>query len=517
MSRRALLLALVLAYAAGFRLLVLNRPFEYDAEGAGCLNGVLARSYSRFGWSTTHGMPVLSIRPAPGTPIVFYPDHPPLLPLLIFPFYAWFGVGAWQTRLPISLITVAAVYALYRLLSEAGSHRVGLIAAAMFAAVPMTLYFGGFPDVVGMPLIFLVLLTTVGYLRFHRAPAFNTFVLFVAAFAVAGLCDWPAYVIVPVFCGHFVATRPRSEWRWIVWFGVAACALFAALYLYITFATHSPWNWMTPLFARRSGFAGGYSFTFRQWLKAAAADNLTYHTWPLLIASAIWAGTFGFRLRGSQPATTVARLLLMWGGLYVLIGSKALYDHEWAWLPVTPGLVVATALLMDWAIVRSEPHKLATAGWIVALLVAMFASWSAYTTFRRLYPAEAMQAFSPIELGQAIQAAAPDDDDVALLVGGEEAEAQIWFYGDRPVRTRVWSVEDFERRVNDETVDLLFDFDDQPWRATATGIVFPKIFAQDFFRLRSYLLQHYPLTPLPPALVDKFEVFKLRVSVGSGF
>ena len=139
MNRKTALLAVVLIYAVSFRLLVLNRPFDYDAEGSGCLNGVLARSYLRFDWAQSRGMPILSLDPAHATPIVFYPDHPPLLPLLIVPFYALFGVGAWQTRLPVAILTIAAILALYRMVARAANERIALLAAAVFAAMPMML------------------------------------------------------------------------------------------------------------------------------------------------------------------------------------------------------------------------------------------------------------------------------------------------------------------------------------------------------------------------------------------
>jgi 4-amino-4-deoxy-L-arabinose transferase-like glycosyltransferase len=331
MNRRLVLLSIVLIYTATFRLLVLNRSFEYDPEGSGCLNALLARSYLRFDLTRSHGMPVLSLAPAPAMPIVFYPDHPPLLPLLIVPFYARFGVGEWQTRLPISLMTIAAVFVLYRLLSCFATERVGLIAAAVFAATPMTLYFGGFPDVDGLPLILFVLLVLDRYLHFHRAAGVHTLVPLVGAFVLAGACDWPAYVMVPVMAGHFLATRPRNAWPWVLAFAVVACALFAFIYVYIALATGSPWNWMVPLFSRRSGFGVRNPFTLRQWLNAAIRFNRTYHTLPLLVASALWVAGFGVRLRGSLPGATVARLLLAWGALSVLIGRTALYDHEWAW------------------------------------------------------------------------------------------------------------------------------------------------------------------------------------------
>lgn len=511
MSWNRLLLAIVVLYTGGFRLLVLDRPFEYDAEGAGCLYGLLARNYLRFDWAQTYGIPVLTVGHPPGAPIVFYPDHPPLVPLLIVPIYAMFGVGEWQTRLPISLVTVAAVYVLYRLLAGVGTPRAGVTAAALFAATPMTLYFGGFPDVIGMPLVLFVLLSVIGYLHFHRDPGFTTFVPFVAAFMLAGLCDWPAYIIVPVFLAHFVATRPRGQWPWIVAFCFTACVLFAALYVYIALATNSPWDWMAPLFSRRSAIVGQNRFTLTQWLAAAMAFNRTYHTLPLLVATSLWLVMFGVRIRRSQPGATVARLLIAWGVLYVLIGSKAVYDHEWVWSLLTPGIVAATALLIDAMLHTAEQRGFAkAAGGIVALVLVLFASWTGYTTFRMLYPIAGDRPFHPMELGRAIQAAAPDSTNVALLVTGEEAEPQLWFYGDRPLRTRVWSIPDFQRRLHDDTVDLVYEFDVQPWKGAATGIVFPRVWGHDLATFRAYLAQRYPLTPLPADVANKFEVFDLR-------
>ena len=137
----------------------------------------------------------------------------------------------------------------------------------------MILTFGGMPDVIGTPLILFVLLSVITYLRFHNGPRASTLVPFLAAFALAGLCDWPAFVIVPVFVAHFAMTRPRTERRWIVAFGAGASALFAALYVYIALTTDSPWYWMLQLFARHSSVAGGQDFTLTQWLAARSRST----------------------------------------------------------------------------------------------------------------------------------------------------------------------------------------------------------------------------------------------------
>jgi hypothetical protein len=496
-NRHHLLLGLVLLYAASFRFAVLNRPFDYDAEGSGSLNGVLARSYLRFDWAHTHGMPVLSLDPARAPEIVSYPDHPPLVPLLIVPSYRFFGVGEWQTRLPIALTTLGAIVALYQLLACVASPRVGLIAAALFAATPMTLYFGGFADVVGMPLLLVTLLALYAYLRFNRSPGLQTFSLCLAAFALAGICDWPAFVLAPILAAHFFATRPRREWPWMLAFGIAACTWFAIVYAYITVATHYSWTWMADLITRRSALVGGHDYTWREWLAMAANINTTFHTLPLVAGAAIWAATFGVRRRPPSGAT-VARLLLAWAAVYALIGGKALYDHEWAWCVLTPGIVVAAALLLD-----------VLPGVVIALAVLAFAAWTTFTTFRSFYPAERDRPFTPMQMAAAVEVAAPDGRDVALIVG-DDTQAQLWFYGDRLLRSGIWSVEDFQCRLDDRTVDLPYNFDVQPWAARATGVVFPKIWSRTFADLHAYLRARYPLAPLSPALSAMFDVFDVR-------
>jgi hypothetical protein len=376
----------------------------------------------------------------------------------------------------------------------------------------MTLYFGGMPDVIGMPLILFILLSVSGYLRFHREPRLSTFVPFLAAFTIAGLCDWPAYVIVPVFVGHFIVTRPRTKWPWILGFGVTAVALFVAMYVYITLATHSPWTWMLPLFVRHSAMAKDSQFTLPQWLTAAAAINRTFHTLPLMIGCGFWFLTFGCRLRRTQRGATIARLLLAWGTLCLLLGSDAAYDHSWMWLVLTPGVAVSTALLIEGWFHATERSRFAPVMSLsVSLIAVMFASWTGYTTFKRLYPTIQAVPFSPMEMGEAIRVAAPDSSDLALVFGGEDVSgAQLWFYGDRALRVNnIWSIQDVEEHLREDTADLIFDFNVQPWKATATGIVFPRMWDHDYGQVRAFLEERYPAVSLPPALSDKFDVFKV--------
>jgi dolichyl-phosphate-mannose-protein mannosyltransferase len=497
MKRCRLLLGLIVIYAASVRAITLNRPFDFDAEGSGSLNAVLARSYLRFDWHETHGMPVLSLDPNRAPTIVFYPDHPPLIPLTIALSYKIFGVGDWQTRLPIALMTLGAILALHRLVAVTATARQATVAAALFAATPMTLYFGGFADVVGMPLLFLSFVAILTYLRFHRAPGLRTYAPFAGGFALAGLCDWPAYVLVPVFLVHFAATRSRKDWPWIAAFAATAAMLFVALFSYITIATHYSWTWILPLLQRRSALVGGSSYTTRQWMAAALDFNRTYHTLSLLLVA---AASIFWLIRRRPSASPVPWILLGWATLYVFIGSKALYDHEWAWCILTPALVVTAS-----ALVERLPSP------AIAAIIVAFAAWTTSTTLGRLYPAHRDRAYTPADIADAIRAAAPRPNDIVLLVGNE-TPAQLWWYADRPLRAGIWSVDDFERRLDENTVDLMFNFDELPWRGRATGIVFPRIWLRIAPDLLTYVAERYDRLPLPAGADQSFEVFDLRAA-----
>ena len=62
-------------------MVTLNRPFHYDSEATGgAFFGIMARNYLRFPVSATHGMPLVNVGQIPGAPLVFYADHPPLVP-----------------------------------------------------------------------------------------------------------------------------------------------------------------------------------------------------------------------------------------------------------------------------------------------------------------------------------------------------------------------------------------------------------------------------------------------------
>jgi len=521
-----LCLLIILVYAAAWRATSIDRPFEYDDESTGAAYGVFARNYLTFGLAETRALPVMTVgQPPPNTPLTFYRDHPPLVPLLIALTYLPFGFGEWQTRLLSALASVGAVWVLYRLVTREHSARAGLIAAAIYAATPMNLYFGGMPEVLGAPLVFFSLLAVDGYLSLHDRPTTRRLAWLSGAFAAAALCDWPAFFLVPVLLIHFMATRPRRSWGWMLAFGAVAFAVFVAVYVYIALAARLPWNWMVPLFLHRSAI-GTSPFTTWQWWSTAVTFNRHLHTAPVLVLSALWLLTDflppRFQARWSLSETMWpggARILIAWGLLHVVVGRQGVFNHEWWWWMLTPGLAVTAALLLDSIVTILEqrwsstprakairPHRGYGAP-VAAAAIIVFTLWTSVSTYKELFPDRRDERFTTRELGEAIRAAAPQRDDLALLVW-TGFDPQIWFYGDRAVRANVWSIADFERRLEQPTADLLFGFE-QPWTGPATGLVFPVQFHDALKELRDFLRRRYRLAALAPPLDRKFDVYDL--------
>jgi hypothetical protein len=397
--------------------------------------------------------------------------------------------------------------AIFAVVRRFGTARAALTAAALFAAMPMTLYFGGQPEVTGMPLVLSALVTVFAYLTFHRTPCARSFGVLLGSFALAGVSDWPGFVLAPVLMTHFVLTQPSRRWPWMIAFAFFSATVFALLYVYITWAAALPWTWMIPLVKGRAGL-GHAPFTMPQWLHVAWTFNVSRHSLPLMAATVVWI-TWRAVARRTQPGARVAGLLLAWGALHVAISRQGVYNHEWWWWPLTPGIAVASALLVDGGLAALEerrPWRWPPQATVVA--VVAFASWTTISAYAELYPRQRRGPFTALELGRAIRIAAPGPNDLAMLADSGD-DPEVWFYGDRPLRVDVWSIDAFTSSVAGPFADLVFS-DLQPWPGPAVGLVFPAVSRPLLPALHAYLSARYPLVPLPGDLASKFDVFRLE-------
>ncbi len=95
-------------------------------------------------------------------PALGYVDHPPLAPFLLMVFKLFFGASVYSIRILPALAAAAAVFFTGILTKEIGGNKFAqLLAACSFAAMPVTIAFGGFYSMNAFEPFFAVLLLVI--------------------------------------------------------------------------------------------------------------------------------------------------------------------------------------------------------------------------------------------------------------------------------------------------------------------------------------------------------------------
>ena len=515
-----LILATIVLYALVIRVILINEPFSRNAEGTGSYYGQLARNYLRLPFSTTHGVPVQSVHPSPDEPLTFYPNHPPLVPLLIAGSYSIFGDGTWQTRLPTVVFTLGCLLLIFHILQTRGHPVAGLIASAIFAMLPMTIFYGGHPDCINPQLIFFVLLTLHLYERFQRDPRWQSLAWMMIAFLPAAWTDWPAYYVVPVVCGHFALTHHPKKWFWIVPFGVVSVLLFCVVYGHIATTIHD-WQWMGKQLERRTISSESdrtTHITARTWVAGVMSHNVKRHTWPVLGLALVWIVGWGWRTRSSDRADTFIRLIFAYALLHVLIGRQAVFVHDWWWWPLTPALVLACGRVIEAAMLRLSEKRdrvpsrqLARIPLIATtLLIVAFGFWTTRSTLPIFLDTQQTRGgvtFSTSEIGEAIRLAAPDQSTGVFVAYNDTYDLPLWFYGDRALKLGVWDQWTLEQRLDDGRFDLPFGFTQRSVHPAVAYIMPSEFISSNTQPFVDYLRARYSVRE-----TEKFLIFDLMTA-----
>jgi 4-amino-4-deoxy-L-arabinose transferase-like glycosyltransferase len=494
-------LLLLLLFTATLRLSLLNHPFVRNSEGCAAFYGLLARNYFRYDFSTTHGIPVMSM--GRGASPTFYANHPPTTPLLIAAVYKILGYAGgydalppdWAIRLPTTFFTLAVIATIYILVKNRASPRAGLLAAAIFTTIPITLAFGGFADVISPQLLLFALLTVAAYEHLHDQPNWKNFALLSISFFFAAITDWPAFYLAPLLCLHFLLTRRPKQWPWIAAFILLSIAIFAAIYSYLAIAQHD-WMWMGGVLQRRAGKLADthVHFTFSQWIDRAIFQlAIGQHTLIVIFLAFLWLPLASLRrFRGGADRLTT--LLLAWGILHALVGRQGVYQHEWWWWPITPGIVIAAALAIDGIIMRVKQQRIVAVA-IVALLI-VFAIFNTRAAIALLNQSITMSLLDPKldysaqELGQLIRENSSPDQ--AVMLAESDESLTLWYYADRALVRWIWTPAKFQSRLDDDTVFLPFDIH-ETWRSRRAAMIIPKAYIPHGLQLLvDYLDTKYP-------------------------
>jgi hypothetical protein len=199
-------------------------------------------------------------------------------------------------------------------------------------------------------------------------------------------------------------------------------------------------------------------------------------------------------------------LVLGWAVLHVIVGRQGVFVHEWWWWPLTPAIAMACGEALDFACMLSGRRVVGTT--IVSVLIAAWGGNNIVRATNELSHSYGMSNdpsldYSVTEMGAAIRAAAPLNQPVMLAE--DDKTLSLWFYADRPIKQRIWSVDAFESRLHDPVCDLQFNLTETSQNAPAAMIVPKAYLSPSLMPLTDYLDAHYPKTESA-----KFLTYQLR-------
>jgi hypothetical protein len=200
-------LAVLIAFAVS--VLGIGGPFPDGHYASTSVIGTAA--YNTYHWKTLLPFQVYSDRPPHQS--LYYVHHPLGMYFVIDILTGVFGFHDWVLRLPPLVYVTGTTLLLYKLGRALwGAIPAGLCAIA-YVALPMTLGYANYHDL-EQPVIFGIVLSSWGYLRFVRTWRERYALASVLGFVFAMGSDWVGYIWgVPFLAGLFVYGFLLSEPR----------------------------------------------------------------------------------------------------------------------------------------------------------------------------------------------------------------------------------------------------------------------------------------------------------------
>ncbi len=339
--------ALALTVAAGLH--GLTGPWEGGFRG---VNGseysqTFVRNFLELGPRTTQLAPVQQVIPTDPVTLDWNWHHPPLHPLLLWLGALVLGNSEWVLRLVQLLLFLPACWGMHVLVSRFASKRIAGLAALLFAAAPMSGYFGLMVIQDGAVLAFSLLAATA-FVDHLRAPSLRTWVHCAIPYFVTASFDFHAH-----FHGISFAVLAFASGR--PWVGVLRALSFLPVSLASLGLTALHYG--TFLGGVTGFFGAAFHLAGDGWeqhvnvasvlaaLREFAMDGLTL---PLLAGAVLGFVTLMRGVRREEPRQLLVLTLALAapGIVHCLAFAPHAVTHDYWFLPLVPAFAVPAACLV---------------------------------------------------------------------------------------------------------------------------------------------------------------------------
>lgn len=337
-KRDRTLFALLLVVYAFFSFQGLCGAFLYGHEGFnGAQRSTIARNYVRYGVAETRGRPHKDfgyVASAARRHVHWH--HPPLANLMIFWSFELFGESEAAARVPVVLLGIVAFWAFYRAVHLRHGGTIALSAASFYTFLPIRFTYGNLVNYeVG---ICCFVLLSLWLLERRRAPAALVsrrwnLVAITAALLVAGMIDWPAYILAFMVAMDALLRKPRQPAVFVA-IGVGTTALLLLTLWWLSGSDPSAnLMWLAKYRSGGTSKATFAAFAERIWSFARAGFGLL----PLAAAGG-WILTRSARGR-LDPLVAV---FLLGTAIYFLLFRQAAMKHDFYLYFLIPAVAVGS-------------------------------------------------------------------------------------------------------------------------------------------------------------------------------
>ncbi len=437
-GRARALFVVLFAVAAMSQCMQIGEAFVGKHEGwNAAVYGVAARNHLTYGLAATRLGVVINGDTVPPAGFLYYTNHPPLLPLMVAASFAVFGPHEWAARLVPILFTLVSLILLWRIAARLGDERFALLAATIFAFVPMNAFYGRMVDHEAPTLTF-VLAALYAWLRWREAPASRWFGWTLLWLALAMATGWPGYYmagLLPIH--HLLTARGARRDRRVLWLPVLALASFGVFLLHVAWLRGGGGleelvsQFATRTSARAGDFTGAAAgrFSWPSFARVWAVRAYKLFTLPVLLVALFELWDAARRRRAAAGrARGIALLLLAFGAIHMLLFRQGAWVHDyWGFYLSAPLALLAAGGVLGLSRGRTAPR-------VITLFLLLFVL-AAAPRVRALYAADddRVMAFSRIVAAHARH---------GELVSTNEGfvKPQVAWYAQRdPIETPLWT------------------------------------------------------------------------------
>lgn len=429
-------LILILIFFATILFKNLDKPFIGHHDYNAVWHATAARNQDRYGPLKTKFASLMTNDNVNIQNSSFYTHYPPLVPIFLYLSFELFGISHWSVRIVPAIAALATIYLIYKTGAKFMGLKVGLLAAALSAVVPMLVYFARIPthDLFALP--FILLSINFYFDFFHKSDRKN-FLKLLASLILAHLTHWTGYYLTPLFFLHFlIFSKNKKKLALACFFPLLSISMFTVHLAHTVWLTGTPLGGgMVEIFLGRLNLKDqpeGYS-TFN-FLKLQVRYLVVYYTRPLLLLSAL--ATFWVLLQAySRKITDKVALLVMlgiFGATHALVFRNISFIHDYIIISMLPAITLGASFAFFFIQEKLKIKSKIITFALCLLLVALVAS-------ERLAFTKALIATSSfkegVELGEFIHYQTKSGQKVLILSPDFKSYFEVFtaYYADRQI------------------------------------------------------------------------------------